>query len=298
MKKLITIISVSFLVNITYGQDNLDSLHKVISSEVRIQMQSEVSTLKKTISKQNNKLSELNDSISALKSQLNLSLENLDNYVCRLDTNLTTANNEIASNKKESASVQQHIQANLTYLFGALCLVLFLVIIVYWLTNKKHTTARSELAEAKTHLEEQISNANAEFAEKLLETLNALPKPGEGGGKESPADNQPLILDFAQQIASMENNIWHLPEKDGVRKRIERATKKMRDTFKSLGYDMPKLLGTEILDGQSVDIRNKSEDSSIEPGKQIVALVVTPQVLFNGKTIKRPTVDIKANTEG
>ena len=85
--------------------------------------------------------------------------------------------------------------------------------------------------------------------------MNKLPKPGEAGEtSESPEDNQGLILDFAQQIASMENNIWHLPEGDGVKKRIERAIKKMRATFKSLGYDMPKLLGTEVSDNQILEI--------------------------------------------
>ena len=82
-----------------------------------------------------------------------------------------------------------------------------------------------------------------------------------------------------------------------VRKRIEKATKKMRNTFKSLGYDMPNLLGTEILDGQAVDIGDSNEDSSIEPGKKVVSKVVKPQVLFNGKTIQRPKFDIIENTE-
>ena len=104
-------------------------------------------------------------------------------------------------------------------------------------------------------------------------------------------------MDFAQQIASMENNIWHLPEDDKMRKRIERATKKMRDTFMSLGYEMPKLLGTEILDGQVIDIRNLKEDPEVEKGKRFVAVVAKPQVLFKGKTIQKPTVDIAENTE-
>ena len=152
----------------------------------------------------------------------------------------------------------------------------------------------------KTHLEEQINTANADFAEKLLEAMNKLPKPGEAGdASQNPEDIQGLILDFAQQIASMENNIWHLPEGDGVRKRIERATKKMRDTFKSLGYDMPKLLGTEVSDNQNIVIKNRKEDLSIPAGKVIIRKIIKPQVLFNNKMIPgvELIVDVIQNTE-
>ena len=145
-------------------------------------------------------------------------------------------------------------------------------------------------------MEKQINNANADFAEKLERTLNDLSPSGEDG-VPSPQDNQGLILDFAQQIASMENNIWHLPEDDRVRKRIERATKKMRDTLMSLGYEMPKLLGTEVSDNQTIVIKNISEDFTIPAGTRIITKIVKPSILFNSKMVQIPTVDIKQNTE-
>ena len=217
-----------------------------------------------------------------------------------LDSGLGDANKQLETTQQSSELARQEIKGNVLYLLGAICIILILIIVVYWLTHKKHNTAQNEIADAKTHLEEQINIANADFAEKLLEAMNKLPKPGEAGDtSQNPEDNQGLILDFAQQIASMENNIWHLPEGDGVRKRIERATKKMRDTFKSLGYDMPKLLGTEVSDNQIIEIKNRKEDLSIPAGKVIISKIIKPQVLYNNKTIPgvRLVVDVIENLE-
>ena len=71
----------------------------------------------------------------------------------------------------------------------------------------------------------------------------------------------------------------------------------MRDTFMSLGYEMPKLLGTEVSDNQTIEIKHRSEDSTIPAGTRIVTKIVKPLILFNGKMVQRPIVDIKENAE-
>jgi hypothetical protein len=72
----------------------------------------------------------------------------------------------------------------------------------------------------------------------------------------------------------------------------------MRETFLSLGYDMPELLGTEASENQIIGIRKRKEDTSIAPGKNMIIRVVKPLVLFNGKPISgQPSVDILENTE-
>ena len=262
-------------------------------------MEKEVSTLSSLIKAQNKEMAKLNGSIVTLKEQLDGNLTKMNSQLDSLDSGLGDANKQLETTQQSSELARQDIKDNVLYLLGAICIILILIIVVYWLTHKKHTTAQNEIADAKTHLEEQINTANADFAEKLLEAMNKLPKPGEAGDtSQNPEDNQGLILDFAQQIASMENNIWHLPEGDGVRKRIERATKRMRETFLSLGYDMPELLGTEVSENQIIGIRKRKEDTSIAPGKNMIIRVVKPLVLFNGKPISgQPSVDILENTE-
>jgi DNA repair exonuclease SbcCD ATPase subunit len=351
MKKLITFIALTFLVNVAYAQENLDSLHQVISSEldqkvtslqvelnsatsalntsvskqaddlqkikretssvvsdslsvfkreIKTQIKNELAALNEAIRKERGRVSNLNDSIDALKSQLSGGLTVIDSHVSDLDTDLNKASAELKGVKEVGEQSQRDLHEYLSYALGAICIILLLIILVYWLSHKRHTTGKSDLADAKSHLQEQISTANAEFAEKLLEAISALPKPDAGVSVgAAPSDNQSLILDFAQQIASMENNIWHLPDDDKVRKRIERATKKMRDTFKSLGYEMPQLMGTEVSDNQIIEIKNRAEDPSLPEGKVIICRVAKPLVLFEGKMIsgQRPIVDVKENTE-
>ena len=275
--------------------DSLGGVRTQLSNLV----EKEVSALSSLIKSQNKEMAKLNGSIVTLKEQLDGNLTKMNSQLDSLDSGLGDANKQLETTQQSSELARQDIKDNVLYLLGAICIILILIIVVYWLTHKKHTTAQNEIADAKTHLEQQINTANADFAEKLLEAMNKLPKPGEAGDtSQSPEDNQGLILDFAQQIASMENNIWHLPEGDGVRKRIERATKRMRETFLSLGYDMPELLGTEASENQIIGIRKRKEDTSIAPGKNMIIRVVKPLVLFNGKPISgQPSVDILENTE-
>ena len=310
LEEQITSINTDLKANKVQQQEALKSLGGVTKSmivdslgAVRTQLsnlvEKEVSALSSLIKAQNKEMAKLNGSIVSLKDQLDGNLTKMNSQLDSLDSGLGDANKQLETTQQSSELARQEINDNVLYLLGAICIILILIIVVYWLTHKKHTTAQNEIADAKTHLEQQINTANADFAEKLLEAMNKLPKPGEAGDtSQSPEDNQGLILDFAQQIASMENNIWHLPEGDGVRKRIERATKKMRDTFKSLGYDMPELLGTEASENQIIGIRKRKEDTSIAPGKNMIIRVVKPLVLFNGKPISgQPSVDILENTE-
>tara|TARA_B110001469_G_scaffold126636_1_gene144845 strand:- start:5023 stop:6060 length:1038 start_codon:yes stop_codon:yes gene_type:complete len=269
--------------------DQFNTSLSTLKEGLTTELNEEVRSLKSTISKETKAL---HDTITSLRAKISDRLKMIGSEVDELSTTLSTTNNQLGAVKDAGEQNDKSTHEQLTYMLAAICILLLLVIVVYWLTHKKHGNVRSEIGDAKADLEEQINTANADFAEKLAQTLSELPKPDDGG-----LASQGLILDFAQQIASMENNIWHLPEKDRVRRRIEKSTKSMRDTFKSLGYDMPKLLGTEILDGQALDIRNLNEDPSIEKGKRVVTLVAKPQVLFNGKTIQTPIIDIAENTE-
>lgn len=241
-------------------------------------------------------LNKYNIALSAIKDSTKQIRDSVFDDIGTLQNSLSETSNEIEDVQTKSDKSNKLMQKRLTYLFAAIALIILLLLVLYWISGKRNKSVRSELNNAKAGLEAQINNANADFAEKLERTLSELSNPAEDGVSNL-QDNQGLILDFAQQIASMENNIWHLPDNDRVRKRIERATKKMRDTFMSLGYEMPKLLGTEVTDNQTIEIKNRSEDSRIPVGSRVITKIVKPLILFNGKMIQKPTVDIKENSE-
>jgi len=295
---------------------NLDSIQNYLSQlisggdnelkELRIEMSNitkELKQLNEKLGWQYSKsksiesaLNSYNIQLSAIKDSTKQIRDSVFDNISTLQNNLSETSDEIEDVQMKSAKSNKSMQERLTYLFVAITLIILLLIAVYWINGKRNNNVRSELGDAKAGLEAQINNANADFAEKLERTLKELSHAGEDG-VSNPQDNQGLILDFAQQIASMENNIWHLPEDDKVRKRIERATKKMRDTFMSLGYEMPNLLGTEVSDNQNIVIKNISEDSTIPTGTRIITKIVKPLLLFNREPVQTPTVDIKQNTE-
>lgn len=295
---------------------NLDSIQNYLSQLILDrdnqlnELRNEMSNISKELKQLNEKLgwqysksksiesalNSYNIQLSAIEDSTKQIRDRVFDNIGTLQNSLSETSDEIEDVQMKSEKSNKAMQERLTYLFVAIALIILLLIAVYWINGKRNNNVRSELGNAKAGLEAQINNANADFAEKLERTLRELSHAAEDG-VSSPQDNQGLILDFAQQIASMENNIWHLPEDDKVRKRIERATKKMRDTFMSLGYEMPKLLGTEVSDNQTIEIKNISEDSTIPAGKSIITKIVKPLILFNGKMVQRPIVDIKENSE-
>ena len=295
---------------------NLDSIQNYLSQLILDrdnqlnELRNEMSNISKELKQLNEKLgwqysksksiesalNSYNIQLSAIEDSTKQIRDRVFDNIGTLQNSLNETSDEIEDVQMKSEKSNKAMQERLTYLFVAIALIILLLIAVYWINGKRNNNVRSELGNAKAGLEAQINNANADFAEKLERTLRELSHAGEDG-VSSPQDNQGLILDFAQQIASMENNIWHLPEDDKVRKRIERATKKMRDTFMSLGYEMPKLLGTEVSDNQTIEIKHRSEDSTIPAGKSIITKIVKPLILFNGKMVQRPIVDIKENSE-
>ena len=295
--------------NLESFQDTLSQLISDRDNELK-ELRIEMSNITKELKQLNEKLgwqysksksiesalNSYNIQLSAIEDSTKQIRDRVFDNIGTLQNSLNETSDEIEDVQMKSEKSNKAMQERLTYLFVAIALIILLLIAVYWINGKRNNNVRSELGNAKAGLEAQINNANADFAEKLERTLRELSHAGEDG-VSNPQDNQGLILDFAQQIASMENNIWHLPEDDRVRKRIERATKKMRDTFMSLGYEMPKLLGTEVSDNQTIEIKHRSEDSTIPAGKSIITKIVKPLILFNGKMVQRPIVDIKENSE-
>ena len=196
------------------------------------------------------------------------------------------------------AESDEYMSKRIAIIFTIIVLLILIFVSVFWYSGKRANNVRMEFNNAKSDLEAQLHSNNILFVEKLEKSLQQLIRnPETVDAEKNSFDNRELIFDFAQQIANMENNIWTLPPDDRVRKRIERAVKKMRDTFMSLGYEMPKLLGTEVTQNQMIEIKSRSEDSELMPGQIIITRVLKPLILLNGKMEQRPIVDVKENSE-
>ena len=99
----------------------------------------------------------------------------------------------------------------------------------------------------------------------------------------------------ADEIITMENNIYHMdPGTRGLSK-IVRAIKNLRNSFHAKGYQIHMLLDTEYKEGDIIEIENETFDENIEQGKKIIWRVSKPRIDFEGKMIQRPKVEIKYN---
>ena len=99
----------------------------------------------------------------------------------------------------------------------------------------------------------------------------------------------------ADEITTMENNIYHMdPETRGLSK-IVRAIRNLRNNYKVMGYEIPILLGVEWKEGDIIEIIAELPDENIEKGKRIITRVVTPRIDFKGEMIQRAKVELKSN---
>ena len=104
-----------------------------------------------------------------------------------------------------------------------------------------------------------------------------------------------IVLELSRHIVNIENNLSKMNQEDGGVRRIIRAVQKIHDSFKSEEYELTPLLGTEIRDGQIIEIAQREFDPGLPQGKMIVSNVIKAQVLYQGEQIQRAKVDVKFN---
>ena len=63
-----------------------------------------------------------------------------------------------------------------------------------------------------------------------------------------------------------------------------------------MGYDIPVLIGKEFSEGDTIEIVGEETNSeSIEKGKRIITMIVTPRIDYKGKMIQKAKVKLKSN---
>ena len=172
----------------------------------------------------------------------------------------------------------------MSFLLGFL--LLLTCIVIYKLTSKNKTNISSTKDDIKSIL--KLDNDLKNLLEK-----EAAEKQDKGGDSEE--ETLKSVKMVADEITTMENNIYYMdPETRGLN-RIVRAIKNLRNNYKVMGYDIPVLLGTEWKEGDKMEIIAELPDESIEEGKKRITRVVTPRIDFKGEMIQRPKVEIKYN---
>jgi len=240
---------------------------------------------------------EINSKINVLESNLgestviiqkdikdiNSSLDDNQNQLDSVNHKLINQRDEIEDTKSKTDETSM---LSLISLFLGLLLIVSLIVI-YKLTSKNISNNKNEIKDI-LKLDNQLKNI-LEKHTKILES---------DSGQDSQEETLKSLKIVADEIMTMENNIFQMTDAEknsrGL-KRIKRAIKNLRNNYKTMGYDIPELLGSEWKEGDIIEIISEIPDENIEKGKRIITRVVSPRIDFNGEMIQRAKVELKSN---
>ena len=247
-----------------------------------------------------NKKADLNKVIEIVETlNLNLSknIEKQNKMISKNSDNLNAFNSEFSSIQDSIISQKYSIMSNTSgleknnqYAMTSLTLGLLLLIIcliIYFLVSRN----KSEISETQNEVK-QVYNLDTEIKNLIEKQTGLLKSFNKGDSNDNSTDQVKMVAD---EIVTMENNIYHMDPKTRGLKKIKRAIKNLRNNFLVIGYDIPILLGNELSEGDKIEIIAELPDENIEKGKRIITRIVKPRIDFNGKMIQRAKVEIKYN---
>ena len=229
----------------------------------------------------------LEKSLEASNIIITTDIDNVNSSLNLTNSQLDSANNKLTNQEKDI--IESQLSNDKTSIISLISLILgglliIALIIIYKLTSKNISSTKEDIKDI-LKLDNDLKN--------LLEKETQLLEQDKGGNSEE--ETLKSVKMVADEITTMENNIYHMdPETRGLN-RIVRAIKNLRNNYKVMGYDIPVLLGVEWKEGDKMEIIAELPDESIEKGKKIITRVVTPRIDFKGEMIQRPKVEIKYN---
>tara|TARA_B100001142_G_C14339317_1_gene657151 strand:- start:2167 stop:3204 length:1038 start_codon:yes stop_codon:yes gene_type:complete len=253
-------------------QEFINTLMKKASSE-------DLKNIRKSLE---NKIEAANSNINENTALLDSASQNIKNILGTLEgqnINIQTTSGKVEKN---------NLYILLSFLLGVMLLIT--CIIIYRLTSKNKTNINTTKDQVKKmrELDNDLKN--------ILEKHTKVSESGkEGGSQEETLKSLKIVAD---EIMTMENNIYQMTDEEqnsrGL-KRIKRAIRNLRNNYKTMGYDIPILLGTEWKEGDIIEIVSELPDEKIEKGKRIITRVITPRIDFKGEMIQRAKVELKSN---
>lgn len=257
-------------------QEFIDIMDKKASSEDLESIKKSLESIKKSLE---NKIEAANSNINENAALLDSARENIGDIQATLDNqadNIQTTSGKVEKN---------NLYILLSFLLGILLLLTCFVI--YKLTSKNKINISSTKDDIKTILKLDNDLKN------ILENHTQLLEKDKGGNSEE--ETLKAVKMVADEITTMENNIYLMdPETRGLKK-IVRAIRNLRNNYKVMGYDIPFLLGNEFNDGDIMEIKGEMPSEKIEKGKRIITRIVSPRIDYKGKMIQRAKVQLTSN---
>lgn len=227
---------------------------------------------------------------SLLLAQVSIIYDSLQSNAAKLESN------ELRILEEEMNSEQGKMY---TMLSGAGVLIALLFVFVIYLWTQQKTKAIAEtLDDSKEDLKNQLASLRIETGEGLAKAIEKFAEVSQASGKEQNSEpDHSMVIQFAKQITTMENNLSRMdPETRGF-KQLNRAIEKMHNTLNSMDYEITPLLGTNLIVGHIIEIGDRYPDETIPDGKKIIFNVVKAEIIYKGELLQRGKVDVKFNPD-
>jgi hypothetical protein len=258
---------------------------------LKVYYQQIINNIERNINKKAN-IVDLENIKNSLENKIDAANSNINSNTVKLvsdDENITnilaTLNDQGIDIQTTSGKVEKNnLYILLSFLLGLMLLIS--CIVIYKLTSKNKTNISSTKGAIKEIL--KLDNDLKNLLEK-----EAAGKQDKGGNSEE--ETLKSVKMVADEITTMENNIYQMdPHTKGLN-RIVRAIKNLRNNYKVMGYDIPVLLGNEFNDGDIMEVIADMPDEKIEKGKRIITRIVSPRIDHKGKMIQKAKVELKSN---
>lgn len=227
---------------------------------------------------------------SLLLAQVSIIYDSLQSNAAKLESN------ELRILEEEMNSEQGKMY---TMLSGAGVLIaLLFVFVIYLLTQRKTKAIEETLDESKEDLKNQLASLRIETGEGLAKAIEKFAEVSQASGKEQNSEpDHSMVIQFAKQITSMQNNMSKMDPNTKGFKNIQKSIEKMHTTLNTMNYVITPLLGTRISGGQIIDIGEQLPDLNIEGDLPVVFNVIKAEILYDGDLIQRAKVDVKFNPD-
>ena len=264
--------------------DSLNTIYQQIINNIEsnINEKADILILEGIEKKLANKIDSINFNVTNNSTKLANNNENIHSIISTLndqDVNIQTTSGKVEKNNHYIL---------LILVLAILLLMACLFIYIQSSKNKTNILNTNEKVEKIQKLDKDLKNI-LEKHTKILKVSN------ETNSKDETLKFLKIVVD---EIMTMENNIYQMTEDEknsrGL-KRIIRAIRNLRNNYKTMGYDIPQLLGTEWKEGDVIEIVSELPDENIEKGKRIITRIVTPRIDFKGEMIQRAKVELKSN---
>lgn len=232
-----------------------------------------------------------------LKNQA--AIDSLSKVVATNSSNIKTTADELGVKIKstDAAVLQNADSLKSKTIWGVVAVVFALLvsIIVALLLHKKGQKTSGDKIDS---LKKQADELNEKIVGQFSNEMSELQKIGEvlknAGNSTSAEPDHSLVKTLADRITFMEMTLYRMDSSVKGHKQLSKSIVQMKDNLLANGYEIVDMLGKEYDEGMKVTA-NFVEDENIEAGKQIITVIVKPQINYKGVMIQSAQITVSQN---